>query len=83
MDQSEQQLNEMKSRVWLLTSVPDFQDDPNPEWAKCEITSGKLCNGDWHRRLKIEVFDHDMSGSHDFIGEFETSLDEVRVCVRD
>ena len=32
-----------------------IKDDPNPEWAPVQITSGKLCNGDWNRRLKFEV----------------------------
>ncbi len=39
-----------------------------------EISSGKLCNGDWSRRLKVEVFDYDGDGDHDYIGEFATTL---------
>lgn len=42
-----------------------------------KISSGKLCNGDWNRRLKFEVFDHDNDGGHDFIGEFYTTLEEM------
>ena len=37
-----------------------MQDNPNPEWEEVFITSGKLCNGDWNRQLKFEIFDHDM-----------------------
>jgi hypothetical protein len=54
----------------------NFQDNANPEWKKAEITSGKLCNGDWNRKLKFEIFDHD-TGSDDYIGQFETNLEEV------
>ena len=41
------------------------------------ISSGKLCNGDWNRPLKIEIFDHDNTGSDDYIGQFETNLEEM------
>eukprot|EP00095_Tigriopus_kingsejongensis_P004026 maker-scaffold5_size1054832-snap-gene-2.8 protein:Tk04026 transcript:maker-scaffold5_size1054832-snap-gene-2.8-mRNA-1 annotation:"Copine-8" len=54
-----------------------IKDNADPDWAEVTITSGKLCNGDWNRKLKFEVFDHDNNGSHDFIGEFYTNLDEM------
>ena len=54
-----------------------FQDNPDPEWGPVKISSGKLCNGDWNRAIKFEVFDHDMNGGHDYIGEYNTTLDEV------
>ena len=54
-----------------------MQDNANPEWAPCQISSGKLCNGDWNRKLKFEIFDYDSDGGHDFIGEFETTLEEM------
>ncbi len=54
-----------------------IKDDPNPEWEPCNITSGKLCNGDWNRKLKFEIFDYDSDGNHDFIGEYETTLEEM------
>ncbi len=54
-----------------------MQDTPDPEWDTVELTSDKLCNGDWDRQLKVEIFDYDGDGSHDFIGEFYTTLNEV------
>lgn len=39
--------------------------------------SDKLCNGDWQRRLKVEIFDYNDSGEHDFIGEYFTNLEEM------
>ena len=41
------------------------------------MTSVKLCNGDYERPLKVEIFDFDDNGSHDFIGEFLTNVTEV------
>lgn len=54
-----------------------IKDEPAPSWPPVTITSDKLCNGDWNRRLKVEIFDYDDSGEHDFIGEFYTDLDEM------
>ncbi len=39
--------------------------------------SDKLCNGDWSRRLKVEIFDYNDSGEHDFIGQYYTNLEEM------
>ncbi|KAK2509407.1 hypothetical protein MC885_021427 [Smutsia gigantea] len=36
-----------------------------------------LCNGDYDRSIKVEVYDWDRDGSHDFIGEFTTSYREL------
>ena len=38
------------------------------------MTSVKLCNGDYERPLKVEIFDFDDNGHHDFIGEFLTNV---------
>ena len=34
------------------------KDEPAPSWPPVTITSDKLCNGDWNRRLKVEIFDY-------------------------
>ena len=54
-----------------------ISNNPSPEWAAVEITSGKLCNGDWNRNLRIEVYDHDTGAEDDYIGAFTTNLEEV------
>ena len=30
-----------------------LKDEPNPSWPEVTITSDKLCNGDWNRRLRV------------------------------
>ena len=30
-----------------------LKDEPNPSWPQVTITSDKLCNGDWNRRLRV------------------------------
>uniref|UniRef100_A0AAY4E394 C2 domain-containing protein n=1 Tax=Denticeps clupeoides TaxID=299321 RepID=A0AAY4E394_9TELE len=48
----------------------------NPVWQPFTIPVRALCNGDYDRTVKVDVFDWDRDGSHDFIGEFTTSYRE-------
>ena len=81
---AENTFNPLLLPILFLLSV---QDNANPQWQATEISSGKLCNGDWNRSLKFEVFDYDYDGNHDYIGEFQTTLEEVGLgdvlCYRD
>ncbi|KAJ8393380.1 hypothetical protein AAFF_G00061020 [Aldrovandia affinis] len=58
----------------------------NPVWQAFKIPVRALCNGDYDRTIKIEVYDWERNGgstvdgktvSHDFIGEFTTSYREL------
>ncbi|XP_061488517.1 copine-5 isoform X1 [Rhineura floridana] len=49
----------------------------NPVWQSFAIPVRALCNGDYDRTIKVEVYDWDRDGSHDFIGEFTTSYREL------
>ncbi|XP_025030222.1 copine-8, partial [Python bivittatus] len=49
----------------------------NPVWQAFKISIRALCNGDYDRTIKVEVYDWDRDGSHDFIGEFTTSYREL------
>uniref|UniRef100_A0A8C7SE72 Copine 8 n=1 Tax=Oncorhynchus mykiss TaxID=8022 RepID=A0A8C7SE72_ONCMY len=49
----------------------------NPVWQAFKIPVRALCNGDYDRTIKIECYDWDRDGSHDFIGEFTTSYREL------
>uniref|UniRef100_A0A8C8SEF6 Copine 5 n=1 Tax=Pelusios castaneus TaxID=367368 RepID=A0A8C8SEF6_9SAUR len=49
----------------------------NPMWQAFSIPVRALCNGDYDRTIKVEVYDWDRDGSHDFIGEFTTSYREL------
>ncbi|XP_073475795.1 copine-8 [Aquarana catesbeiana] len=49
----------------------------NPVWQAFKIPVRALCNGDFDRTIKIEVYDWDRDGSHDYIGEFTTSYREL------
>ncbi|XP_077565868.1 copine-8 isoform X1 [Stigmatopora nigra] len=49
----------------------------NPVWQAFKIPVRALCNGDYDRTIKVEVYDWDRDGSHDIIGEFSTSYREL------
>uniref|UniRef100_A0A8C9YXS7 Copine Vb n=1 Tax=Sander lucioperca TaxID=283035 RepID=A0A8C9YXS7_SANLU len=49
----------------------------NPVWQPFTIPVRALCNGDFDRTIKVEVYDWDRDGSHDFIGDFTTSYREL------
>ena len=41
------------------------------------LDCAKLCLGDWSRPLRLEVFDWDLNGGHDFIGACDTNLETL------
>ncbi|XP_036362931.1 copine-8-like isoform X1 [Octopus sinensis] len=46
----------------------------NPTWQPFNVMASVLCNGDYDRVIKVECYDWDRDGGHDFIGEFTTNL---------
>jgi hypothetical protein len=46
----------------------------SPSWKPLQLEVRALCNGDYHRDLKFSVWDWNLSGSHDYIGSFHTTL---------
>ncbi|TSM52260.1 Copine-8 [Bagarius yarrelli] len=51
----------------------------DPVWQAFKIPVRALCNGDSDRAIKIEVYDWDRDGGHDYIGEFKTSYRELSI----
>jgi hypothetical protein len=52
----------------------------NPHWPQAKrVPVQTLCNGDYDRPIRIEVFDMDKDGSHDDMGRVETTLRQVVV----
>uniref|UniRef100_A0A8C4ISM8 Copine family member 9 n=1 Tax=Dicentrarchus labrax TaxID=13489 RepID=A0A8C4ISM8_DICLA len=54
-----------------------IKNNLNPVWQPFTIPVRALCNGDYDRTVKVDVYDWDRDGSHDFIGEFTTSYREL------
>ncbi|ESO82328.1 hypothetical protein LOTGIDRAFT_198063 [Lottia gigantea] len=49
----------------------------SPTWKPFSLPVRTVCNGDYDRMMKIECYDWDADGGHDFIGEFSTTLREL------
>ncbi|XP_072306181.1 copine Va isoform X2 [Eucyclogobius newberryi] len=49
----------------------------NPVWQPFSIPVRALCNGDYDRTIKVEIYDWDRDGSHDFIGECTTCYNQL------
>jgi copine 5/8/9 len=49
----------------------------NPTWLPFAVPLQKLCNGNYDLPLNFECRDWDRDGSHDFIGSFDTTLNEM------
>jgi len=49
-------------------------DDLSPNFKVARVQVQKLCNGDYMRPLKIEIWDWDADGEHDTMGYVETNL---------
>eukprot|EP01040_Poterioochromonas_malhamensis_P007719 gene7719-8337_t len=54
------------SKVWESSVVPNSL---NPRWSQAKIPMSTLCNGDIHRPLRIEIYDHERNGKHVFMGQ--------------
>ena len=55
-----------------------IKDNLNPKWKPFKVEMLKLCNGDYNKRIKIDVHDYDSIGSHDFIGSFVTTMNQLQ-----
>ncbi|XP_032086319.1 copine-2 isoform X2 [Thamnophis elegans] len=61
---------------WMLvhrTEVIKYTLDP--VWKPFTVPLISLCDGDTEKQIKIVCYDYDNDGGHDFIGEFQTSVD--------
>ncbi|TKS88029.1 Copine-3 [Collichthys lucidus] len=50
----------------------------NPTWRPFRIPLQSLCGGDVEKSIKVDCVDYNSSGSHDFIGSFQTTLVQIQ-----
>ena len=60
--------------VWQSETI---MNDLSPNFKPRQIQVQKLCNGDYFRPLRIEFYDWDADGTHDFMGLVDTTLKEM------
>ncbi|KAM6908752.1 copine-3-like isoform 2-T3 [Lycodopsis pacificus] len=64
---------------WQLAHRTEVvKNNLNPIWRPFRIPLQSLCGGDVEKSIKVECYDYNNSGSHDFIGSFETTLSQIQ-----
>jgi len=53
----------------------------NPNWKATSMAVRELCNGDYGRQLKVDVYDWDDNSDNDLIGNFTTTLNDLKLAV--
>ena len=51
----------------------------NPNWKVTSMAVRELCNGDYSRQLKVDVYDWDDNSDNDLIGSFTTTLNDLKI----
>ncbi|XP_005103025.1 copine-3 [Aplysia californica] len=83
-----------KSDPFLEVSVPQadgnwqvihrtevVKDNLNPEWRPFTVRVQTLCGNDPSRPIRFSVFDWDGDGSHDLIGNFTSTYEELKKAI--
>ncbi|XP_031584230.1 copine-3-like isoform X2 [Oreochromis aureus] len=64
---------------WQLAHRTEVvKNNLNPVWRPFQIPVQSLCAGDVEKPIKIDCYDHNNSGDHDFIGTFQSSLSQIQ-----
>ncbi|KAM3593613.1 uncharacterized protein V6R79_017068 [Siganus canaliculatus] len=50
----------------------------NPTWRPFRIPMQSLCGGDVEKNVKVDCYDYNNSGNHDFIGSFHTTVAQIQ-----
>ncbi|KAM7370134.1 hypothetical protein PAMP_011414 [Pampus punctatissimus] len=65
---------------WQLAHRTEvINNNLNPTWRPFRISLRSLCGGDVEKPIKVDCYDHHVSGSHDLIGSFKTTLAELQM----
>ena len=68
----------VNGQLTLVYKSEIIMDNLHPKWKPFKIELGRLCNGDYNKRIRMEVHDYDSIGSHDFIGSFVTTMNQLQ-----
>uniref|UniRef100_A0A7N6AGT7 Copine-3 n=1 Tax=Anabas testudineus TaxID=64144 RepID=A0A7N6AGT7_ANATE len=65
---------------WQLAHRTEVvKNNLNPIWRPFRIPLRSLCGGNVEIPIKVDCYDHHVSGSHDLIGSFKATLAEMQV----
>jgi len=64
--------------TWMpVFKSPHIMNNLNPKWQPVSIPIQSLCNNDYNRPLRLEVWDWDSDGTHDFIGSCQVDVSQL------
>ncbi|XP_068160115.1 copine-3-like isoform X3 [Antennarius striatus] len=64
---------------WQLAHRTEVvKNNLNPTWRPFQISLQSLCGGDVEKSIKVDCYDYNNSGSHDFIGSFVATLSQIQ-----
>ncbi|GAA6219440.1 copine-3-like [Lates japonicus] len=64
---------------WQLAHRTEVvKNNLNPTWKRFRVSLQSLCGGDVEKSIKVDCYDYNSSGSHDFIGSFQTTLSQIQ-----
>ena len=67
-----------ESGEWVVAyRTEPIKNTLNPVWKPFKVPVRTLCNGDYDRSLKVECYDWNRNGSHEIIGEFFTTVNQL------
>ena len=71
-------LKKTPSGDWLMQHETEhIHDNLNPIWKPFELNVVKLCPNSYEDIFRVECWDHEKSGKHQFMGSVELSLKQV------
>uniref|UniRef100_A0A8C1IFY6 Copine-2 n=1 Tax=Cyprinus carpio TaxID=7962 RepID=A0A8C1IFY6_CYPCA len=63
---------------WMMVHRTEvIKNTLDPVWKPFTVPLISLCNGDVDRNIKVLCYDYDNDGGHDFIGEFQTTVNKM------
>lgn len=72
--------NDVQSGItrWYVVYQSEYiHDIINPYWKPFTLDLERFCNNDWTKPLKIAIYDHEMYGTDRWLGEVDTSVEEL------
>jgi len=74
-------LRSREDGTWIPVFTSNYvKNNLNPTWDRQTMNIGTVCNGDYERPLRIEIWDFESDGRHQSMGKFDTCLREIAEC---